>query len=172
MIPRVGRSPGGGHGNPLQYSCLENSMDGGAWWATVHGVAKSRTRLSDFNVNVSVDLPLPNFCSSSTLLQLISSRLTCFSITSFFFLMWTTFKVFPEFVTVVLLFYVLVFWPRGMWDPDQGPNPHPVTGRGSLNHWIAREIPLHRFLLKLFLHTDLLFLFKELYFFLIFIYSS
>ena len=34
--------------NPLQYSCLENPMDGGAWWATVHGVAKSRTRLSDF----------------------------------------------------------------------------------------------------------------------------
>ena len=36
------------NGNPLQYSCLENPMDGGAWWATVHGVAKSRTRLSDF----------------------------------------------------------------------------------------------------------------------------
>ena len=43
-----GRSPGEGNGNPLQYSCLENPMDGGAWWATVHGVAKSRTRLSDF----------------------------------------------------------------------------------------------------------------------------
>ena len=39
---------GGGNGDPLQYSCLENSMDGGAWWATVHGVAKSQTRLSDF----------------------------------------------------------------------------------------------------------------------------
>ena len=47
-IPGSGRSPGEGNGNPLQYSCLENSMDGGAWWATVHGVAKSRTRLSDF----------------------------------------------------------------------------------------------------------------------------
>ena len=41
-------SPGEGNDNPLQYSCLENPMDGGAWWATVHGVAKSRTRLSDF----------------------------------------------------------------------------------------------------------------------------
>ena len=41
-------SPGEGNGNPLQYSCLENPMDGGAWWATVHGVAKSQTRLSDF----------------------------------------------------------------------------------------------------------------------------
>ena len=47
-IPGSGRSPGEGNGNPLQYSCLENPMDGGAWWATVHGVAKSRTRLSDF----------------------------------------------------------------------------------------------------------------------------
>ena len=38
-----GRSPGGGHGNPLQYSCLENPMDRGAWWAIVHRVAKSQT---------------------------------------------------------------------------------------------------------------------------------
>ena len=47
-IPGSGRSPGEGNGNPLQYSCLENSMDGGAWWATVHGVAKSWTWVSDF----------------------------------------------------------------------------------------------------------------------------
>ena len=45
-IPGSGRSPGGGQGNPLQYSCLENPMDRGAWWATVHGVTKSRIRLS------------------------------------------------------------------------------------------------------------------------------
>ena len=43
FIPGLGRSPGGGHGNPLQYSCLENPMDRGAWWATVHGVTKSWT---------------------------------------------------------------------------------------------------------------------------------
>ena len=47
-IPESGRSPGEGNGNPLQYSCLENPMDEGAWWARVHGVAKSRKRLSDF----------------------------------------------------------------------------------------------------------------------------
>ena len=41
-------SPGEGKGNPLQYSCLENSLDGGAWWATVYRVAKSQTGLSDF----------------------------------------------------------------------------------------------------------------------------
>ena len=46
-IPGSGRPPGGGSGNPLQYSCLENSMDRGAWWAIVLGVSKSWTRLSD-----------------------------------------------------------------------------------------------------------------------------
>ena len=47
LIPGLGRSPGGGIGNPLQYSCLENCMDRGAWLAIVHGVAKSWTRLRD-----------------------------------------------------------------------------------------------------------------------------
>ena len=47
-IPGLGRSPGEGNGNPLQDSCLENPMDREAWWATVRGVAKSWTRLSDF----------------------------------------------------------------------------------------------------------------------------
>ena len=46
-IPGSGRSPGGGHGNPLQHSCLENSMDRGAWRGTAHGVSKSQTRVSD-----------------------------------------------------------------------------------------------------------------------------
>ena len=47
-IPGLGRPPGEGNGNPLQYSSLENSMDWGAWWATVYGVTKSQTRLSNF----------------------------------------------------------------------------------------------------------------------------
>ena len=46
-ISGLGRSPGEGNGNPLQYSCVENPMDRGAWRATVHGVPKSRTQLSD-----------------------------------------------------------------------------------------------------------------------------
>ena len=49
-IPGLGRSPGEGNGNPLQYSCLENPMDRGAWWAIVHGVTKSWTGLSDFTL--------------------------------------------------------------------------------------------------------------------------
>ena len=47
LIPESGRYPGEGNGYPLQYSCLENRMDRGAWWAKVHGVTKSQTRLSD-----------------------------------------------------------------------------------------------------------------------------
>ena len=47
-VPGSGRSPGEGNGNPRQYSYLENPMDGGAWWATVHGVAKNQAQLSDF----------------------------------------------------------------------------------------------------------------------------
>ena len=43
LVPRLGRALGVGNGNPLQYSCLENSMDRVAWWAIVHGVAKSQT---------------------------------------------------------------------------------------------------------------------------------
>ena len=46
-IPGSGRSPGGENGNPLQYSCLENPMDRGAWWATVQRVAESQTQLND-----------------------------------------------------------------------------------------------------------------------------
>ena len=47
LSPDLGRSPGGGNGNPLQYSCLGNPMDRGTWRATVHGVARSQTRLSN-----------------------------------------------------------------------------------------------------------------------------
>ena len=47
LISGLGRSPGGGHGNPLQCSCLENPMDRGAWRATVHGVTESQTQLND-----------------------------------------------------------------------------------------------------------------------------
>ena len=55
-IPGSGRSPGEGNGNPLQYSCLENPMDRGTWWAIVHGVPKGQTRLSDFTFTFLVCL--------------------------------------------------------------------------------------------------------------------
>ena len=55
-IPGSRSSPGEGNGNPLQYSFLENPMEGGSWWATVHGVAKSRTRLSAFTFTFTLQL--------------------------------------------------------------------------------------------------------------------
>ena len=54
LIPGSERSPGGGRGNPLQYSCLENPLDKGAWWATVHGVADSRTRLKRLSTHTYI----------------------------------------------------------------------------------------------------------------------
>ena len=54
LIPGSGRSPGGGHGNTLQYSCLENPMDRQAWWATVHGVTKSWTQLKWLSMHAHI----------------------------------------------------------------------------------------------------------------------
>ena len=51
-IPGLRRFPGEGNGNPLQYSCLVNSMDRGAWWATVHGFAKSQTQLKRLSMHI------------------------------------------------------------------------------------------------------------------------
>ena len=65
-IPGLGRFPGEGNGNPLQDSCLENSMDGGAWWATVPGVTKSQTRLSDFTSLHLVAKSCPTLCDPWT----------------------------------------------------------------------------------------------------------
>ena len=60
-IPGSGRSPGEGNGSPLQYSCLENPMNKGAWLATVHGVAKSWTLLSDFTITIDAERYLTEF---------------------------------------------------------------------------------------------------------------
>ena len=61
-IPGLGRSPGEGNGNPLQYPCLENPTDRGAWYATVCGVTKSRTRLSDFTFSLSLFILVVPIC--------------------------------------------------------------------------------------------------------------
>ena len=58
-IPGLGTSPGGGSSNPLQYFCLENSMDRGAWWATVHEITKSQTLLSTHTVKSECELQIP-----------------------------------------------------------------------------------------------------------------
>ena len=57
-IPGLGRSPGQGRGNPLQHSCLENPMDRGAWWTSVHGVAKSQIQLKGLSMHARPSLGL------------------------------------------------------------------------------------------------------------------
>jgi len=71
LIPGSGRYPGEGNGNPLQYYCLENPMDRGAWYATVYGVAKSPTRLSNFTMQASRKNKLDYFSS------IVDSNLLC-----------------------------------------------------------------------------------------------
>ena len=84
-IPGPGRSPGGGRGNPFQYSCLENPTDRGAWWATVHRVTKSPTCLKRLNThtahhekNISFKLSISAHCLERVWLD-VSSTLTAFS---------------------------------------------------------------------------------------------
>ena len=84
LIPGLGRCPGEGNGNPLQYSCLENPMDEGAWQATVHEIAKSRTQLSDF----------------TCFFQLSSSIITIGKKTLLYFLKWNY---------IIIWFYCKVF---------------------------------------------------------------
>jgi len=103
LIPGLGRSPGEGNGNPLQYSCLENPMYGGAWWATVHGVIKSWTRLSDFT------LMAIHFCSNKLL-----KSFKCFS---FYFNI-------PE--RFIKLLALLCFKPDGIFNLS---SPLPITNQ-------------------------------------------
>ena len=74
LIPGLGRSPGGGHGHPPQYSCLENAMDRGAWQATVHGVAKNQTGLKQLSTHT--------YRGFTTYTRLINSSTTgdCFNL--------------------------------------------------------------------------------------------
>ena len=69
LIPGSRRSPGEGNGNQVQYSCLENPMDGGAWWATVYGVTKSWTWLSDFIFFLSFHFKVKEFTSEWLILR-------------------------------------------------------------------------------------------------------
>ena len=72
LIPGLGRSPGGGHGNPLQYSRLENPMDRGAWQVTVHGIAKSQTQLQLLSTHCSTTTTGDNENSNSWCFRALS----------------------------------------------------------------------------------------------------
>ena len=170
-IPGPERPPGGGHGNPLQYSCLENPMDRGAWQATVHGVTELDTTEPlniacqlYFNKIGRKNISEKEMATHSSILawkipwtedpsglqsvgshkELVTTEWLTLSLshkrTEFFFLdflkIWTIFKIFIEFVTILFLFYGLVFfWPRGMWDLSSLTRDQtytPCIGRWSL----------------------------------------
>ena len=78
-IHELRRSPREGTSNPLQCSCLENSMDTRVWWATVHGVAKSRIRLSDSHLQYFLPSPKSPFCLLVLFSLLLSDVLRCFA---------------------------------------------------------------------------------------------
>ena len=113
----LGRSPGELNGNPLQYSCLKNPMGRGAWWATVHGVAKSRTRVSDFTSLhlCAIHLWASSCLGASSLTQplpfqflWLSSQDSTVSITTFTLSGWGTYyQMFP---TYMLHQPVVVMW--------------------------------------------------------------
>ena len=85
-------------------------------------------------------------CGELELSYTVGGNIKCYNCFLFkIFLMWTIFKVFIEFVTILLLFYVLVFWPRGMWgltSLTRDQTHTPFIGRQSLNHWTTREVPV------------------------------
>ena len=62
LIPGSERSPGGGNGNPLQDSCLENLIDGGAWWTTIHGIARSRSQVKQLSSHLDLSLYKDDTC--------------------------------------------------------------------------------------------------------------
>ena len=68
-IPGLGRYPGGGHGNPLQYSCLENPVDRGAWWAALHRVTKRWAQLSNEHMECGMLVPGPGVEASFPALE-------------------------------------------------------------------------------------------------------
>ena len=164
-IPGLGRSPGEGNGNPLQYSCLENSVDGGTWWATIHGIAKSQTGLSDFTFTLSrMDV---EFCQIHTLiwsyvlsfLDCINTQVlkqSCVAGVILSWLQWVA-VVCPVIYssksvlsrarpTYKAQLFSSSFWlhhtPSGILVPWPGIESWALISKSSEpNHWTAREFP-------------------------------
>ena len=105
LIPGLGRSPGGGYGNPLQHPCLENPMNRGAWRATVHGVAKGQTRLST-EVQFAIRHFLPGYLIGT------SNPCQC--------LEWNLFTNTSPFQWILLL--TMHLYKPKIWDPSLAPS--------------------------------------------------
>ena len=120
-IPGSGRSPEEGNGNPLQYSCLENPKDGGAWWAIVHGVAKSQTWLSDFTYSPPNSPPIQAAIYH-----------------------WADFPVLYSRTLLVIHFKCIFIFGRTMWHMGSKIPcawTHVPCSGSTVNHWTPREVP-------------------------------
>ena len=135
LNPGSGRSPRGGNGNPLQYSCQDNAMDRGAWWITVHGIAKSRTQLSTTMLwyegdNVPGTLQMETTSSTATPLQALHSGLFWGNWEG----IWHSF-ILPifEFLPVNVWLRYILWWRRV---PGHSTENHdPRTTERSLQSW-------------------------------------
>ena len=117
LIPGLGRSSGGGHGNSLQCSCLENSIDRGAWWATVHRVAKSQTRLKWLSTHSRTVDATGTICTKPKIftLWLFTEKFAnfCSKLVSDFDLQWYTEKVHSFLINLTLWhndFVIIILW--------------------------------------------------------------
>ena len=139
-IPGSGKSPGGWYGSPLQYSCLEDSMDGGAWQATVHGVTKSRTQLKWLNMHEHLNkIKMLNLilCTFTTIF--LNYKLCCIS----FFFQYLVISLAPPGLSCIMQTLCCDTWDLVAW-PGIEPRP-PALGAWTLSHWTTREVPIVAF---------------------------
>ena len=138
------RSPGEGNGNPPQYSCLENHMDRGAWWATVHGVRESDTTECTHaheraHTHTHIISPRkPSWISQVPCLVFLYNTLILPFIKRFFFnIAWNLLQY------CFCFMFSYFFLPRGLWDLysfTRDQTHVPCIGRQSLNHLTSREV--------------------------------
>ena len=133
LIPGLGRSPGEGYGNPLQYSCLGNHVDRGNWPATVHNVTKSWTRLKQLSMHAMRNM-MPIWVMS------------LFNISLFVYLFWAVSGVSCSMQTPhhIVQAWLLKWDGQFMWDlssPARDQTHVPCIGRRIFSHWTTREVP-------------------------------
>ena len=130
LIPGSGRSSGEGNGNPLQYSCLENSTDSRAWWATVRGVTKSGTRLRNQATTTLLLIESSSFYAHN-----LSSTHVLLNLHCLYHSLGWTFLALLNFWLSNTTCRILVSRP--------GIEPSPAAAEArSLNHWPPRDVPL------------------------------
>ena len=136
-VPVLGRFSGAGNGNPLQYSCLENPMDRGAWWATVHGLAKSWTQLKWLSTS-TLNTPFCSFLFFFTLLFFL--WIILYQYIKNLFILYLLYSIlFKKF----FFFFLLGYTACGILvsQPVIEPMTPSLKGRHP-SHWTTREVPV------------------------------